>query len=436
MADWQLHRRLNTTYSSTRDLPKEILSYIFELVCAPTEADDPPNDCPRITLASVSSHWHEVVWTTPQLWRTYSARHPLQRMVSSLQMFADNHRAPSSIYLTFHFLGEGGIETLLQAFETVLLQDTASHIRQIVLTNLPPEYMTIIKVINEHCFNIKKLYISKCRLSYDLSSWSYFLTTQFPSCWSTLTNLGLKGFPLDICFDSLFGCPQLIRLAWEVPTRPINGLTRPQHRQAQVTSFPHLEYLSLSFDSPSDWIPWFDSFVQFYQFPGLRELHWLISFHFDHQSPELLNRFLSTLPRCCDTLRLSIHIYYPYVTLKKWMKSALLHIGEIKNLIVSDDNPTSFLLMMQLFRDPAFFPSLTHFKYCCSMKDCVENEVIINSIYEALKGRKETSVKSFSLQVPLWEFPYWAAQRVELSRLTDDGSFKLEIIRGCEKLDL
>jgi hypothetical protein len=436
--DPQQRRQMNAHKSSTRNLPNEVLSFVFELVCAPTAAEDIPKR-PRIALASVCSHWHDVVWNTPQLWQTFSIEvrgYTLKKAASTLQMFADNHRAPGFISLTFSLYNED-IEELWQPLEAFFSQETAPCIRRINLCGLTTDCMAVAALINERCCNIEELRLSQGR-GFSLSRRGF----EIPKFWSTLTTLQLERIPLDIWFDLLFGCPRLVKLACFRLAQPTNGLTQLPSHQARMMRFPHLEYLTLDASRQFGDRTWVDNFLQFYRFPALKRLHWFLDSC--SYSLELFNQFLSALPECCDTLQFVIFPKYLAVdrdqpSLEQCIETAILHVDKIKNLILSCPHQSPLASMLQMLLDSTVLPSLTSFQYhqVCRSFD-PEIELTMRDIYKIFQSRKETGAKSFRFQVPDWGFKFldWEDQRAKLSRLMDDSSFEVEIICGREKLDI
>jgi hypothetical protein len=438
----QLRRLMNANNSSTRNLPNKVLSSIFELVCVPSEAKmltrfgDLPKP-PRIALASVCSHWHDVVWNTPQLWPTLSVKlyHDLQKAVSTLQMFADNHMVPRSINFTFSRYKMNNFEELLPPLNAFLSQETARLVHYIGLHDLLPTFTAIVALVKERCCNIETLYVSSDLMSPKLSRPKF----EFPTCWQTITTLNLRHIPIDTFYDLLFGCQRLTNLVCDEFDEPANNATQPPSFQARVMTFPYLEFFALHSSGWCQRTAWIDPFLQFYRFLSLKALHWPI--HSSWYSLELFHGFLSALPISCD----SIYLVAPYhkdwdgrLGQEQYLEATLAHVGKIKNLKVSGHLEDSAVeVMWRLLADSTFLPSLERFYYYRRVSPN-EPTIYLGGIRRLFQGRKEAGAKSFRLDIPSWRFGFyeWEIQRAQLSRLMNDGSFKVNIYHGHKKLDI
>ncbi|KAF9440866.1 hypothetical protein P691DRAFT_686162, partial [Macrolepiota fuliginosa MF-IS2] len=84
-------RRLNAIRSSTKSLPPEILTDIFQRVCSSLK--DSSGKYPQFTLGAVSTHWRTVVWNSPQLWNNVLLEPlgmPVDSLAQLLQLHLDN----------------------------------------------------------------------------------------------------------------------------------------------------------------------------------------------------------------------------------------------------------------------------------------------------------------------------------------------------------
>jgi hypothetical protein len=445
---------MNANNLSTRNLPNEVLSSIFELVCMPSEAKgltkfgDLPKP-PRIALASVCSHWHDVVWNTPQLWPMLSVKvygHNLQKAASKLQMFADNHTAPGSINLEFSPSKRDNLEELLLPLDALLSKETAPCVRHIGLRQLLPKCTAIVALVKERCCNIETLYLSWDLVSYNL--WCDLMSPnllrskfEIPTCWQTITTLELHYIPMDTFYDLLFGCQWLTKLVCNEFDKPTNDTTQPPSYQARTMMFPCLEFLLLHFLSWSPCTAWIDAFFQFYRFPSLKELHWPI--HPSQYSLELFHSFLHALPKSCDSI---CFVVLPVLSRdsngrpsqEQCLEAALAHVGKIKNLMVSSHFEESPLdVMWRLLSDSTFLPSLECFFYHPD-RGTNEPTLYLHDVNGLFQGRKEAGAKSFRLDIPGqgFEFLDWEDQRAELSWLTNEGSFKVKIHHGYKELHI
>ncbi|KAF9447000.1 hypothetical protein P691DRAFT_707537, partial [Macrolepiota fuliginosa MF-IS2] len=102
-------RRLNAIRSSTKSLPPEILTDIFQRVCSSDKDSGgkrPKCTFEAFTLGAVSTRWRTVAWNSPQLWNSVVLE-PLNKTIADdlvpfLQLYLDNARsAPVNLRLDF-----------------------------------------------------------------------------------------------------------------------------------------------------------------------------------------------------------------------------------------------------------------------------------------------------------------------------------------------
>lgn len=340
----RLLQRVNNLQATTRRLPPEVLSTIFQFAHPPIDFDTRPTpsellehrglrreawqeDDFQLVLGAVSWHWRQVVWATPQMWTTLSVEvHEATcgNMVSLLELyFKNSRRLPMTVELDFRaqlmlldaatpeaLEGEDDSLSLIETLQTPLLNN-AAKIRNLIVTGLPPEWFTFIGKTFSHCQSMmlywppagtKTWRPAHFRLDLvELSSLHHLrlkeLYTPAVLPWSILTILQLVGMPINVCVESLAKCPNLIEFE---ATSTTSSTSRDYLHQPVV-----LEYLeSFTWVNPKDDDnAWNCAFLRHIRFSKLRILKWS-----DHGwerdfSEEIENGFVAFFSHLPVTLR-------------------------------------------------------------------------------------------------------------------------------------
>ncbi|KAF5361853.1 hypothetical protein D9756_002056 [Leucocoprinus leucothites] len=318
-----LLRRMNAVQSSTRALPPETLSYIFQHTSPAPDffrgargsiQSDEVKFAFHLVLGSVSSHWRQVVHSTPILW-------------SSIRIsdIPSPRRAEKwSAFLQACFQKSGGLP-LDMAF------DRFGRILQPSDCFFSPKTDNILL---ENCHRIRSLrfdyyvcekwltLIPKLTGLVDLSIGSVkdIHTLSFPSS-PHLTRLRLEGFipdldtgnlsnrltvleltdlPIDICMKALVECPALTEFRCSEPSEP-EGDYEVSVISGAIT-LPSLEYLQWTFTFEDIYMSWNLDLLVYIHTPALNTLRWVQSTEDSQSLPSHIPEFFNRLPLTLNVL--------------------------------------------------------------------------------------------------------------------------------------
>ncbi|KAF9447169.1 hypothetical protein P691DRAFT_782793 [Macrolepiota fuliginosa MF-IS2] len=226
-------RRLNELKASTAILPVETLSTVFEHVCSDT------NFLP-ITLGGVSTHWREIVWSSPRLWTfirislvSEATGYP-ESYSNLLQLYFSNARSlPISIHLcglATRVTSQRLATVSRRCFLNLIFHDYPTRIQALSLTGISsswwddifrcarPNLLSALRTLDlawsttirrtDHIhFSIPTL--TRVTLA------GHLIPLELP--WKQLTCLKLIGLPIDRCLYLLFECPLLEEYQCDLP---------------------------------------------------------------------------------------------------------------------------------------------------------------------------------------------------------------------------
>ncbi|EKM76427.1 hypothetical protein AGABI1DRAFT_131255 [Agaricus bisporus var. burnettii JB137-S8] len=420
-------RRLNATSSSVGNIPTEILLHIFQLVCSATKTGQGTDSCPQIILGAVSSHWRDIVRSAPELWEMFTvkvSRRNLQNTLPLLQTYLDNNGASfDAVQLDFapgmqNLHGENSTLSLRE----ILLPEENRSIRAIALYSPPIGWLPAV----QRCRSIKNLFMS-------LSNWNLMGSETPPEFighlhWSrsSLTVLHLKRVPINIGFDALLGCPNLIKFGCIEPSRATRDCTRPSQYHTRNKVFPHLQ--SLSWHSANQHL-WNDNLLEHYHFPAVRHLAWALlpgKYNWSY-----FYRFLSSLGPNIQSLELSTS---PVImNIARWFDLRVLDFPYMEELTFSDF-PLS--LLPTILQKTVNVRSLMCFKWIHRRNDIGSIRPIIDQFHQFLQSQQEGGASLFRLEIARLNLPWTAEDRAKISRLMDVGDFKVEVVNDGVIMDL
>lgn len=297
------------------------------------------------------------------------------------------------------------------------------NIRTVDLRCPPVEWL---RAIHRHCPSVRELSLSWGKAS----KWGAGLTVPLP--WLALTALYVRRFQVDICFELLLGCPNLIQFSCMVPLRATADYRLPQHHHMQATTLPRLEYLLWY---PADQQPWNDNLLQFFRFPALRHFAWTI--RPGKCSLDLFRNFMFALPQTCNSLQISAA---PETTdIQEWARSTLPCMGGIDRLKCTGLPFSSLPAILSMVQVSTCLPSLTRLEWTqgrggSKLKD--HGRSIIDQLHEMLLGKKSNGTEFFRFEVEDSKIYLTLKDRDQMGRLMDDGKFKVEVVIDGVVLDL
>lgn len=309
----------NALHSPFSTLLPEILARIFQYACPILDFNQIyglPNildlSLPlqekrtQFILSAVSSHWRQVVFSTPRIWTSIDltlSSSTVNRVSAILQTFLIySGQLPIAIALQFTLSQGHSPDFLVDAScDAVLLRNT-HRIHELHLSRIPDVWINLLPSLP----NLKKLSIptretpsfepikSGCLTHLTLSL--LFYNPQL-SC-SDLTVLHLHGMPADVCLEMLLKCPNLIEYRNREPVaRALGGWPR------EPFVLPCLEVFEWPFDNVERVVD--QVMLQHIRMPVLRKLVWVD----DHlKMTQFRDIFFRNLPRLSLT---NFHFIYP-----------------------------------------------------------------------------------------------------------------------------
>lgn len=394
----ELFHRINNVKATTRHLPLEVLSTIFQFACPPIDFGTPSELLTdqhsqrerykevhfQITLGAVSYHWRQVAWATPQLWASaFIGVHETsgENSVALLKLYFENSRNhPMTVKLDFtarlprlqkvpahpEVLEEF---TLLVESIKCLIFDNATKIRTFITIGLQAEWNFLIckDLLQCECIELywgprsspSPSYIRQWRNERGLLNLAklpnlrHFCATDpaytpFILPWSKITTLHLFYVAVNKVIESLIKCPNLI----EFESRGLDSLsawsTTPSFNQ--TVTLKHLESLTWCTHTSV----WNSAFLRHMRFSKLRILRWRVSPYQDYTSEGFLNNlatFFLSLPETLQVLELD-HNWDRYQIMKRIFTS----VPQLPELILKASQGTSYSwhsLAMNMIGRPA-----------------------------------------------------------------------------------
>ncbi|XP_006459564.1 hypothetical protein AGABI2DRAFT_116525 [Agaricus bisporus var. bisporus H97] len=301
--------KINSLQATTRKLPPEILSTIFQIARPPIDFDSQytdldigsntyhPEEDFHHTLAAVSNFWRLVALSTPRLWGTITLRVDGRRSITNVASLLDLHfqRArgvPIAIQLDFHGAAElwdnsqRATKTreeslsLLEPLRTAVFVKNAAMIRHLILIEPPTEWLRFLNgnMLRCHSLTIFRPVPPRAGLArdiLDLSELPCLERVQLIKCSlpfsipETVTTLHLRKLAFIDCFKALTRFRNLVDfeiIKFDPPEVSMPAVTGP-------IVFPRLERFRWS-ASTHDGLHYCSQLFHHLQFPALRSLQW------------------------------------------------------------------------------------------------------------------------------------------------------------------
>ncbi|KAF9449828.1 hypothetical protein P691DRAFT_758725 [Macrolepiota fuliginosa MF-IS2] len=351
----KLLRRINSVKASTRHLPSEVLSTIFQFARPPIDfqtrsvpvdwtdrferADREVvyEDDFQLDLGAVSHYWRAVAWSTPQLWTTLSIQingETIENNTSLLKLYFQNARGlPMTIDLDCRIpfavledadpIVRAGLVSTLKPIGVLLFSNNAHKIRELIVTDLLPEWLPFIGGGLSGCeamelwwrsgatedWNNVQLPLAElpCLRRLRMNDLIHYTPSQ------TLTALELHDMPTRVFVKILMECRNLVKYKVDY-SRPgamevenMDTHTGPVLNKTFVNE--NLEYLQWYDASPKNMSG--QAFLVFFRFTRLQVLRWSRNpmttspRHDDPETTLMLHCFFSELPPTLHTLTLA-----------------------------------------------------------------------------------------------------------------------------------
>ncbi|KAJ3573585.1 hypothetical protein NP233_g2345 [Leucocoprinus birnbaumii] len=277
-----LLRELNAFDSATRNLPLETLSGIFLLAC-PSTTEKPP---PQMVLRSVSTHWRDVVDSTPYLWNSIDLDHIGPEKESKkwytqyLEFFLERSgRLPLDLRISFSIITNGGNAKHIISLEADrMIKKNISRIRSLKLSLVPEKFFDLVPrmktlvSLSIHYQRDFKLQLLADNMIQELAFTCEPATFTRPESLGSITQLRLENMCIGFALGLFLACPNVVeftarRLRFESQNSPVNaipdGLVVLQNIRKLVWEAP------LNRESQ-----WNRAFLRRFRFPALEHLRW------------------------------------------------------------------------------------------------------------------------------------------------------------------
>ncbi|KAJ3563404.1 hypothetical protein NP233_g8964 [Leucocoprinus birnbaumii] len=484
--------RLNAIRSPCGKIPAEILSFIFELVTAPTNSIPP---CfvgglfiPEHTffadatlfqvqflslhsLSSVCSFWRQVAWSTTRLWshlnldltvamlnhhelalpRLYFDRSGDRPMSIAVDFRRVQPEAFPNIYRTSADKVQSGnldFKQMLLPLRHLICIESARRVEYLQLNFPPPDWLPLLSKFT----NLKRLELACLPYNQILPYQSMALSglgalkkltidgvnVDIELPWSQITYLELCHISFEAVARLLTSCPNLIYFdAYALKRDPWQ---EPRHLPSEVT-LPHLETFHW------DWTFWNDNHTVLLprlRFPALQRLYW----REDDYEPEIgylehqedIARFMEKLPSAQIHLRLNHFSVYDGEEAHLRLTTVLENMRYIKHLSIEeyDDacghdtlSAVASLLHRSQREGKQMLPRLAQL----SLLSSFPTSTYTKGLALLMQERRAAGITSFRLDVPSWLKPeYWnPIARTQLKNIVE-GGFKLEVFEGEQML--
>lgn len=373
-------RQLNTIQSTTKILPDEILLSIFLSFCSLFEN----RDFSQFILGGVCNHWRNLINSAPLFWKAIDLQmrnlQNLQKAESLLETFKGRNGASFEfIQIGFERLYDDThppVQRLLQSIKEV------SASQRIVLVRPPNGLLRIVNNLDICWVSLR--YLPNIMALESIPGFS------FP--WSSLTTLMLHQVAINICYDLLIGCPNLIQFSLHEPFVPTTEHVALNIHYAREIHFPHLQRLGW-YHVHSEWD---HNLFSFYRFPALQQLDLLGRSHIYLPTP--FRKFTSFLPQSC-TLQFSA----PPESVFMLRKEILLQVEHpVEHLVCSYFDTSSISVALEQLQNSTFIPSLTSFRWEDHYRYLIEEDGVLELTQlfgDALRSRKKAGVGKFKMEI-------------------------------------
>lgn len=280
--------QLNPLHSPFSTLLPEILALVFQYACLILDLNQshglpgllpvsppPKGKRAQFILSAVSSHWRQVVFSTPRIWTsvdlTLSPSTVIRVSAVLRTFFTCSGQLPIAIALHFAPSWGRSRDFLIDAPCDVVIRQNTHRVGKLHLSYLSDIWMELIPYLS----NLTKLSIrtfDEPRLL-PIRTQSSHLTRELDgplpqlSC-SKLTVLHISGVDVEICLEILLRCPNLIEYRVREPEEGAGAKTWPQKRFV----LPWLEVFEWCFDTDEDADL---TMLQHIRMPVLRKLIWV-----------------------------------------------------------------------------------------------------------------------------------------------------------------
>ncbi|KAJ3572706.1 hypothetical protein NP233_g2907 [Leucocoprinus birnbaumii] len=329
-----LLRRLNVIQSSTTRLPAETLSFILQHALPATdfssqhnftrdvqlhddtESIDFSEDKPfQLVLGAVSSHWRQVIHSTPRIWDSLSLQiqpHSVRKSAALLKLFLVNSKTiPFMLSLRFPEIMGPNTPFLVHRSVDDLVIANLPRMKELHLVHPPRRwhsYTHLLTQLTECSLDLERHETYNPdktvklpqeaplrRFSLQGALWRFDADFQLP--WSSITYLTLSSIPPDLSVQAFIQCPNLIEFrcfsysAFLPPLKPVD-MTDP-------LTFSRLEI----FEWETNDTPWSRALIRCLHLPALRRMRWN-AFWFEDSSDIHTQAFLGRLPQTLTELEL------------------------------------------------------------------------------------------------------------------------------------
>ncbi|KAJ3568989.1 hypothetical protein NP233_g5349 [Leucocoprinus birnbaumii] len=340
-----LLRKINNVRATTRRLPPEILSIIFQLIRPPIDFSsrqaltEMPDDIAhqrdtydededlQLDLGAVCYQWRQYVWSTPQLWTSISIEIydcVAENNAAILGLYFQNARSlPMSIELDMRAQlyklrdaedaeKRSKVFSQLESIRRTIFVKHAPRIQKLFLLGLPLEWSTCVGPNLSSCQDIALAWpISYTQeAEYDLTGLSQLpslrriafshLSTPMPAISSSVTTITVQKVTIAQCFVLLTTCPNL--LEFKLSSRPMSNFSEIPTGHGERIILPHLKKLHWCIRAE----PWSIAFLLCVRFSQLRSLQLTGTFSDpDEEERDALISFLLELPPTLQSVQLN-----------------------------------------------------------------------------------------------------------------------------------
>lgn len=319
-------RKSNTVQPLIHNLPAEILSHIFQLVCSPATFDPLAESEPagsgqwsaHTTLNRVCRYWREIMVSTPQLW-THLILHmeptTFDVAVSLLLRFLNRSGdLPLTLVLSFHHDLTIPFDTLIHESVDALLLKSFPRIRRLDLLYPPATWLSPSLPFLNQLTHLRIGFIQTPQLL-AFSAFPCLSHLHLVRVWSPIalaspqqiTVLHMETTPIDVCAAILPQCPNLVDFQSKRPHYVSNRNTLlPPSGRVTFQNMKVFGWEVLSGDTVDT--AWQSAVLNNIHLPSLQILFWSHLFHNRLRYPaygDTANGFFDSLPTTLTTLVLS-----------------------------------------------------------------------------------------------------------------------------------
>lgn len=339
-----LLRRLNVIQSRTTRIPVETLAFILQHACpAPdfnnrhdfprevysSDDDGDSVDIPelkpfQLVLGAVSSHWRQVIHSSPRMWDTLSLHikpHSARKSAAILRFFLLNSKTVPFV-LSLHFPDIMGPNTPFLVHRSVddLIIANLPRITELYLVHPPRRWHSYTHLLTRltecsldlerhETYNPDKMVklpqdAPLRRFSLQAALWRFDADFQLP--WLSITSLTLSAIPPDLSVQAFIQCPNLVEFRcfsfseFLPPLKPVE-ITDP-------LTFNSLEI----FEWETAPTPWSRALIRCLHLPVLRKMRWN-AFRFNDPNDTHIQAFLHRLPLTLTEVELFPPSHFGYI---------------------------------------------------------------------------------------------------------------------------